>query len=77
MKSNAHAQEEHATDGFVKVLVDDATGEILGATIVADEAAEMIHVVSALMQVHARASVLEQMLFVHPTFGEALQSAML
>jgi pyruvate/2-oxoglutarate dehydrogenase complex dihydrolipoamide dehydrogenase (E3) component len=77
MADNAHAQEERTTAGFVKLVVEEETDRLLGATIVAEEAAEMIHVVSALMQVGAPASTLSRMLFVHPTFGEALQSAAL
>lgn len=83
LAGNAHAQEERATDGFAKLLVEDKRNwipdmnRILGAAIVADEAAEMIHVVAALMEADAPVRVLEQMVFVHPTFGEAIQSAVL
>lgn len=76
LSGNAHAQEERATEGFVKLLVGH-DGQILGAAVVADEAAEMIHTVAALMQVRAPISALERMVFVHPTFGEAVQSAAL
>ena len=58
------------TDGFVKMLADPHTGEILGASVVGPEATELIHEVSVAM--HFRSTV-KQFISVphyHPTLSE-------
>ena len=42
-------------DGFVKLLADKSTGEILGATVVGPHASELIHEVVVAMRFHASA----------------------
>ncbi|MGE0315269.1 MAG: mercuric reductase [Lautropia sp.] len=75
LKHNGRAREAGETEGFVKVVVDDATRQILGAAILGHEGAELVHVFIALMNAQAPYSVLEQAIQIHPTYAEALQSA--
>jgi pyruvate/2-oxoglutarate dehydrogenase complex dihydrolipoamide dehydrogenase (E3) component len=58
------------TQGFVKMLADPITGEILGACVVGPEATELIHEISVAM--HFRSTV-KQFIVVphyHPTLSE-------
>lgn len=60
--------------GFYRMVVDDKTDKILGATLVGPETAELIHVFIALMEAGATWPKLEQAVYIHPTFAEALPS---
>ncbi|HEX9288646.1 MAG TPA: mercuric reductase [Anaeromyxobacteraceae bacterium] len=70
----ARAIEVDETAGRMKVLVDPASGRILGASIVGAEAGELVHVFAALMQAGASIRNVVDMEFAHPTFAEGLQS---
>jgi pyruvate/2-oxoglutarate dehydrogenase complex dihydrolipoamide dehydrogenase (E3) component len=73
----ARAIETDETAGLVKVLIDPATDRILGARIVGADAGELVHVFSVLMQAKASARAIVDGEFVHPTFAEGLQSAVM
>lgn len=73
----ARAIETDETAGVVKVLIDPATDRILGARIVGVDAGELIHVFSVLMQAQASARAIVDGEFVHPTFAEGLQTAVM
>ncbi|HEY4184559.1 MAG TPA: FAD-dependent oxidoreductase, partial [Polyangia bacterium] len=73
----ARAIETDETVGVVKVLVDPATDLILGARIVGADAGELIHVFSVLMQAKASVRAIVDGEFVHPTFAEGLQTAVM
>ncbi len=60
--------------GFYRMVVDNDTNKILGATLVGYETAELVHVFLSLMEVGATWQVLEQSVHIHPTYGEALPS---
>lgn len=60
--------------GFYEMTIDADTDQILGATLVGYEAAEIVHVFLDLMQAGATWQVLEQAVHIHPTYGEALPS---
>jgi pyruvate/2-oxoglutarate dehydrogenase complex dihydrolipoamide dehydrogenase (E3) component len=57
-------------EGFVKLVVHDRTGEILGAAVVGPEAAELIHEIVVAMHFRARASDLASIPHYHPTLSE-------
>jgi pyruvate/2-oxoglutarate dehydrogenase complex dihydrolipoamide dehydrogenase (E3) component len=59
-----------ATDGFVKLLADTATGEILGGCCVGPVAGELIHEIIAAMQKHMTVQELAAMPHYHPTLAE-------
>lgn len=73
----ARAIETDETAGVVKVLIDPATDQILGARVVGVDAGELIHVFSVLMQAKASARAIVDGEFVHPTFAEGLQTALM
>ncbi|BAC90812.1 FAD-dependent oxidoreductase [Gloeobacter violaceus] len=60
--------------GFYRLVVDEDTDKILGATLVGYEAAEIVHVLLAHMQADSTWKVLEQSVHIHPTYCEALPS---
>jgi pyruvate/2-oxoglutarate dehydrogenase complex dihydrolipoamide dehydrogenase (E3) component len=62
-------------EGFVKLHVRDGTDEILGATIVAARASEMINEVSALMSARIGMRKLAGVLHVYPAQSDAIRLA--
>jgi len=60
--------------GFYRMVVDQDTNQILGATLVGYETAELVHVFLSLMEAGATWQLLERSMHIHPTYGEALPS---
>lgn len=60
--------------GFYRMVVNQDTDQILGATLVGYETAELVHVFLSLMEAKATWRLLEQSVHIHPTYGEALPS---
>ncbi len=60
--------------GFYRMVIDQDTDKILGATLVGYETAELVHVFLSLMEAGATWQLLEQSVHIHPTYGEALPS---
>ena len=58
------------TDGFVKMIADPTTGEIIGASAVGPEAVELIHAVAAAMHFRSTAAEFSKIPFYHPTLSE-------
>ena len=58
------------TDGFVKLIAAEGTGEILGAACVGPHAAELIHEVVVAMRFRATAAQLADTPHYHPTLSE-------
>lgn len=58
--------------GFYKVLVHADTNEIVGATLFAEEAHEVINIIATAMRAHVPYTVLRDQIFTHPTMAEAL-----
>ena len=58
------------TDGFVKLLADKSTREILGGSVVGPDASELIHEVVVAMRFHATAGQLATIPHYHPTLSE-------
>jgi pyruvate/2-oxoglutarate dehydrogenase complex dihydrolipoamide dehydrogenase (E3) component len=66
------AVEKGETRGFMKVLVDAATEEILGATIFGVGGDEAIHCILTAMYAHQPASLLRRSVHIHPTVSELI-----
>ncbi|MES2807681.1 MAG: dihydrolipoyl dehydrogenase [Bacteroidota bacterium] len=64
-------------DGFVKVLADAATDEILGVHIIGPRAADMIAEAVVAMEYRASAEDISRISHAHPTYTEALREACL
>lgn len=75
MLHNGRARESREKNGFIKVVVDADTDRLLGATVVSDEAAELVQIYSTLMNADAPYSVIRDTIYIHPTYAEAVQSA--
>jgi pyruvate/2-oxoglutarate dehydrogenase complex dihydrolipoamide dehydrogenase (E3) component len=60
------------TRGYLKVVVDGDTDQILGASILAAEGGEVMSVVQVAMRAGLPASTLRDMIFAHPTMVEGL-----
>ncbi|MEO7034512.1 MAG: mercuric reductase [Polyangiaceae bacterium] len=73
----ARAIETDETAGVIQVVLDARTERVLGAFIVGVDAGELIHVFSTLMQSGATARAIVDAQFVHPTFAEGLQTAVM
>jgi dihydrolipoamide dehydrogenase len=65
------------TEGFVKVVADRATGEILGAHIIGPEATEMIHEFAVGRTLEATLEEIIHTIHAHPTLSEAALEATL
>jgi dihydrolipoamide dehydrogenase len=65
------------TEGFVKVIADKATGEILGVHIIGPEATEIIHEFAVGRTLEATLEELIHTIHAHPTLSEAALEATL
>jgi dihydrolipoamide dehydrogenase len=61
------------TRGFVKIIADSVSGEILGAHIIGPQAPELIHEVAAVMQMRGNAGDIAACIHGHPTLHETIQ----
>ena len=75
MANNGKAAEIGETQGFIKVVADATDGRILGAAVLSNEGAELVHTYIDLMNAGATLEVLRNAVHIHPTLGEAIQSA--
>jgi len=75
MKKNGKAREIGEPEGFIKVVADAETGQLLGAAVLAAEGAEIVHSYIDLMNARAPYQVLRDAVHIHPTLAEAVQSA--
>lgn len=76
MQGNGKAKELGETQGFIKVVVDADSSKILGAAVLSEEAAELVHLYVELMNADAPYTVMERAIHIHPTLAEAVQSAL-
>jgi dihydrolipoamide dehydrogenase len=76
-KASGRARASMDTDGFVKVLADKNTDEILGVHMIGPRAADMIAEAVVAMEYRASAEDISRMSHAHPTFTEALKEACL
>jgi dihydrolipoamide dehydrogenase len=68
----ARALEIGKTRGFYRMVVDQETDRILGATLVGPEAAELVHILVAHINHDGTWQDLHQSMHIHPAFAEAL-----
>ena len=72
MTGVARAVEKGETQGFMRVLVDADTKEILGASILGPGGDEAIHSILDLMYAKAPYTILQRAMHIHPTVSELL-----
>ncbi len=72
----SRAIEKGETFGFIKILVDAESNQILGATIIGPGADEAIHCLLAAMYAHQPAAVLARSVHIHPTVSELIPTTL-
>ena len=75
--ANGRARALGDTTGFVKVLADAATDEILGVHIIGPLASELIAEAAVAMEFKAAAEDIARICHAHPTLSEAMKEAAL
>jgi pyruvate/2-oxoglutarate dehydrogenase complex dihydrolipoamide dehydrogenase (E3) component len=68
----SRALEKGETEGFMKVLVDAGTKQILGASILGAGGDEAIHCILDMMYVRAPYTTLQRAVHIHPTVSELI-----
>ncbi|RCH55604.1 dihydrolipoyl dehydrogenase [Mucilaginibacter hurinus] len=76
-KASGRARASGDLDGFVKVLADSATDEILGVHMIGPRAADMIAEAVLAMEFRASAEDVTRTSHAHPTYTEAMREACL
>lgn len=76
-KANARAKISMDTDGFIKVLADTTTDEILGVHMIGPRMADAYTEAVVAMEYRASAEDVARMTHGHPTFSEAFKEACL
>ncbi len=76
MKHVGRAKERSETDGFIKILVDGDTKEILGAAILGIGGDEVVHTLLDVMYAKAPYTVVSRAVHIHPTVAELLPTTL-
>lgn len=76
-KASGRARASMDTDGFIKVLSDEATDEILGVHMIGPRTADMIMEAVVAMEYRASAEDIARICHAHPTFTESFKEACL
>ena len=77
MRALGRARASMDTDGFVKILADAATDEVLGVHMIGARAADLIAEAVTAMEFRASAEDIARMSHSHPTYAEAVKEAAL
>lgn len=74
-KASGRARAANDSDGFIKVLADKETDEILGVHMIGPRAADLIGEAVVAMEFRASAEDIARISHAHPTFSEAFREA--
>jgi pyruvate/2-oxoglutarate dehydrogenase complex dihydrolipoamide dehydrogenase (E3) component len=77
MNGVARALETDESRGFIKVIVDAKTGQILGCTVLGIEGGEIMSMLQIAMMGKLPYTVLKEAIFAHPTLAEGLNNVFL
>lgn len=77
MRALGRSRASGDTDGFVKILADQETDEVLGIHIIGARAADLIADAVTLLEYRASAEDIARMSHAHPTYAEAIKEAAL
>jgi dihydrolipoamide dehydrogenase len=75
--ANGRAKVNRTTEGFVKILAEEATDKVLGVHIIGADAGTMIAEAAVLMEFGGSAEDLARICHAHPTLNEAIKEAAL
>jgi len=70
MTKVSRAVERGETQGFMKILVDANTKEVLGAAILGISGDEVIHLILDVMYAKSPYTVIQRAMHIHPTVSE-------
>jgi pyruvate/2-oxoglutarate dehydrogenase complex dihydrolipoamide dehydrogenase (E3) component len=76
MEDVSRAREKGETKGFMKILVDKETKQILGASLLGVSGDEVIHCILDLMYAKAPFTVMQRAMHIHPTVSEFIPTMM-
>jgi len=76
MSRVSRAYEKGETQGFIKIVVDKETKQILGAAILGTGGDEVIHVLLDIMYAKAPYTVIQRAMHIHPTVAEYLPTVL-
>ncbi len=76
MTKVGRAVEKGEAQGFMKILVDQKSGMLLGASILGTGADEAIHAILAGMYSGKPASVIQRSMYIHPTVAELIPTVL-
>ena len=77
MRALGRSRASMDLDGFVKILADETTDEILGVHMIGARCADLIAEAVVAMEFRASAEDISRMSHAHPTFTEAIKEAAL
>jgi dihydrolipoamide dehydrogenase len=64
------------TDGFVKIISDDSSTQVLGASIIGPSACELIGILTLAVSNRLTLSQIQKTIFAHPTLSESIASSL-
>jgi len=76
MTKVGRAVEKGESDGFMKVLVDAETRQILGASILGTRGDEAVHCLLDVMYAHAPYTTIQRSVHIHPTVSELIPTVL-
>jgi dihydrolipoamide dehydrogenase len=77
MRALGRSRASGDTDGFVKILADEKTDEVLGVHMIGARTADLIAEAVTAMEYRASAEDIARMSHAHPTYAEAVKEAAL
>ncbi|PIQ90508.1 MAG: dihydrolipoyl dehydrogenase [Candidatus Omnitrophica bacterium CG11_big_fil_rev_8_21_14_0_20_41_12] len=60
------------TEGFIKIVTNRQTQEVIGASIIGPSASELIAILAMAISVHLTAHQIREIIFAHPTLAESI-----
>ncbi len=73
--ANGRAVAQDQTEGYVELLENTQTGQLVGGVIVGAHASELIHIVSVALHANMTLAQLKEVIFAHPTLAESIGEA--
>ena len=72
---NGMARIKEEAEGFIKIIADKNTDQLLGASIIGPAATELINILTLAISSKLGITALKNTIFAHPTLAEAIQEA--
>ena len=77
MRALGRSRASGDLDGFIKIIADEKTDEVLGVHMIGARCADLIAEAVTAMEFKASAEDISRMSHAHPTFAEAIKEAAL